>query len=306
MALGGRGGCGDGGGFHHVGAMSGSGKTPRGFPTPLSALPPDLPSGTVNKLSVGGTMHNQHQTGMLLPNMSKEMPSEAEFATWDRPSQEALWRQRKSYYTNRLRLSDAQRECRLKQLWPGGDKPYVVDRLLRYECCPGRLTPADTQTHASMIAAAEREFPVAAKVRMLFNDGAANALGGTEEWFSGTVTAVESRVERRPGATDSFQLRLPHVDVLFPDGSVERSVPLLVDDQLNAELRAESHMDYVCDAVQQMIRRVEWMVKNEAKLAEARKLADAARLQREARARQRWETLWAELAARPHRGACEW
>ena len=72
-----------------VGAVSGSGKTPRGFPTPLEALPPDLPSGGVNKLSVGGTMHNQHQTGMLLPNMSKDMPSAAEFATWDRPSQEA-------------------------------------------------------------------------------------------------------------------------------------------------------------------------------------------------------------------------
>ena len=62
------------------------------------------------------------------------------------------------------------------------------------------------------------------------------------------------------------------LDCRYCHGSVERSVPLLVDDQLNAELRAESAMDYVCDALQQMIRRVEWMVKNEAKLAQARKV----------------------------------
>jgi hypothetical protein len=269
---------------------SADGQRPSGFPTPLEGLPEDLPCGTKNLLVAGGVTGNQHMQGQQLPNMSKNMPSEEEFGTWNRESQEGLWRQRRAYYTNRLRLSEAQRECRLKNLWPGGDKPYVVDRLLRYECCKSLLTPADTQTHDSMTQAVQREFPEGASIRMLFTDG------DQEDWYSGKVhRCVNMPAQRRAGATENFQLKLPHIDVRFPDGSIEKAVPLLVDDQINAELRVETQMDIICDAMEMVVKKVERQGRRDARedriqAKKNEKVQAALRVQDE-----KWTLVWKEL-----------
>ena len=269
---------------------SADGRRPSGFPRPLEHLPKHLPCGTKNMLVVGGITGNQHMTGQQLPNMSKNMPDEVEFGAWTRESQEGLWRQRRAYYTNRLRLSEAQRECRLKNLWPGGDKPYVVDRLLRFECCKSLLTPADTQTHESMTDAASTEFPIGSQIRMLFADG------DTEEWFSGKVNRVANLpAERRAGATESFQLKLPHVDVRFPDGSVERAVPLLVDDQINEELRVETDMDYICDMLSQLIKRVERQARRDERQDRIQAKADAKKAILMEAQEGKWLLIWREL-----------
>ena len=62
--------------------------------------------------------------------MSKKLPSEEELRTWTRASQEAFWQQRRSFW-NRFKVTELQRECRKRGIWPGGDQPYIKDRLLQ-------------------------------------------------------------------------------------------------------------------------------------------------------------------------------
>eukprot|EP01043_Picozoa_sp_COSAG02_P041561 COSAG02_NODE_3456_length_6705_cov_54.526037_1_plen_1765_part_10 len=104
------------------------------FPKPLTGLPEDMKSGTKDMLKKGA-----------LPNLNKKLPQEAALAQWSRDSQVAFWEQRRTYY-NRMKLSELQRECRKRSIWPGGDMPYVKDRLLRFDCCPGRMAECELLT----------------------------------------------------------------------------------------------------------------------------------------------------------------
>ena len=47
--------------------------------------------------------------------------TEKQVCSWDRPSQEAFWEQRRAFY-NRMKMTELQRECRKRQIWPGGDQ----------------------------------------------------------------------------------------------------------------------------------------------------------------------------------------
>jgi hypothetical protein len=104
------------------------------LPKPLQAAPQGFPSGTVDKLAEG-----------QLPNLSKDkLPEEATLRTWTRESQEAFWDQRRAYW-NRMKLTELQRECRKLELWPGGDMPYVKDRLLRHDFGASLLAEVETR-----------------------------------------------------------------------------------------------------------------------------------------------------------------
>ena len=97
------------------------------YPAPLTALP-DLPSGTESQLPANG----------ILPIMAKLLPTEEVFGRWDCASQKAFWEQRRAFY-NRLKMTELQRECRKRTLWPGGDLAIVKDRLLRSDVCRSLL-----------------------------------------------------------------------------------------------------------------------------------------------------------------------
>ena len=45
-----------------------------------------------------------------------------------------------------IKLSDLQRECRKRDIWPGGDMPFVKDRLLRSDFCPSTLLSCETRS----------------------------------------------------------------------------------------------------------------------------------------------------------------
>jgi transcriptional regulator with XRE-family HTH domain len=109
------------------------------FPEPLKGLPEDLAAGTHDALQKG-----------VLPNMSKKLPQEDALALWSRESQVAFWEQRRAYY-NRMKLSELQRECRKRSIWPGGDMPFVKDRLLRFDCCPSRLAECELLTEDDFV-----------------------------------------------------------------------------------------------------------------------------------------------------------
>ena len=47
-----------------------------------------------------------------------------------------------------MKLRDLQRECRKRDIWPGGDAPYIKDRLLRYDFARSLLLPCETRTEA--------------------------------------------------------------------------------------------------------------------------------------------------------------
>ena len=49
-----------------------------------------------------------------------------------------------------------QRACRAKGLWPGGDLPFLRDRLARSEFGPAALTREDTKTEADAQEEAQR------------------------------------------------------------------------------------------------------------------------------------------------------
>ena len=104
------------------------------FPQPLTGPPEKLASGTSDKLVNGA-----------LPSMRSKLPTEDELGTWTEASQVAFWEQRRAFY-NRMKLSELQRECRRKSIWPGGDMPFVKDRLMRFDCCPSRLKDCELKT----------------------------------------------------------------------------------------------------------------------------------------------------------------
>jgi hypothetical protein len=110
------------------------------FPDPLQAAP-DLASGDVDIIVNGN-----------LVNASKLRPSEDELRTWTRASQEAFWVQRRAHW-NRMKLAELQRECRKLSIWPGGDAPYLKDRLLRFEFCRSLLQPCEIRTEEQAMAA---------------------------------------------------------------------------------------------------------------------------------------------------------
>ena len=118
------------------------------FPEPADSLPEGLAAGSTDKLASGGT----------LPNMNKKLPSEDELRKWTRPSQVAFWEQRRAFY-NRMRMSELQRECRMRSIWPGGEMTQVKDRLLRFDCCPSELAECELQTEEDA-AAAENDIGV--------------------------------------------------------------------------------------------------------------------------------------------------
>ena len=91
------------------------------FPQPLTKVPALERTGRADKMEDGA-----------LPDMNEDLPDEEERLKWNRESQLALWAQRRAFW-NRLKLSELQRECRKRMLFPGGDVAFVRDRLLRYE-----------------------------------------------------------------------------------------------------------------------------------------------------------------------------
>ena len=106
------------------------------FPTPLMDAP-ELSAGEVDKLA-----------GKLLKNMvAQGLPTEETLRTWTLESQQAFWAQRRAHW-NKMKLRDLQRECRKKDIWPGGDAPYIKDRLLRYDFARSLLLPCETRTEA--------------------------------------------------------------------------------------------------------------------------------------------------------------
>ena len=117
------------------------------------------------------------------------------------------------------------------------------------------LSTVDTQTSESMANAALQKFPVGAPIRMLFSCVESDAK--VDKWFSGTICRNSlSSMHSHAGATDNCQLQQPYVDVCFPGGWVEAAVPLVVDGQLNEELRVETDMDLICDIIEAMIKTV--------------------------------------------------
>jgi hypothetical protein len=105
------------------------------YPVPLTAAPAaTLESGVAN--GAGDLCKLVDGPGgprTVLPLFGhNNLPSPQELKTWDRPSQEAYWEQRRAAY-NRMKLTELQRDCRKCQIWPGGDLPQVKDRLMRYD-----------------------------------------------------------------------------------------------------------------------------------------------------------------------------
>eukprot|EP01043_Picozoa_sp_COSAG02_P030492 COSAG02_NODE_1947_length_10299_cov_21.930294_8_plen_1407_part_00 len=107
------------------------------FP-PVSSTPPALAHGTVDKL-VGG----------VLPDLAKALPTESDLRSWTNASQLAYWEQRKVFWgRSKWKLNELQRECRKRDIWPGGDLADVRHRLLRYDFCRGELLACETRTES--------------------------------------------------------------------------------------------------------------------------------------------------------------
>ena len=106
------------------------------FP-PVSVTPPEgLAHGTVDKLVDG-----------VLPDLAKAVPTEAELRGWTEASQLAFWEQRRLFWgRSKFKMTDLQRECRKRDIWPGGDLPDVRHRLLRYDFCCSVLLACETKT----------------------------------------------------------------------------------------------------------------------------------------------------------------
>lgn len=51
-----------------------------------------------------------------------------------------------------MKLSELQRECRRRSIWPGGELLQVKDRLLRFDCCPSRMEECELQTEEDAAA----------------------------------------------------------------------------------------------------------------------------------------------------------
>eukprot|EP01047_Picozoa_sp_COSAG01_P021171 COSAG01_NODE_1221_length_11155_cov_13.069736_2_plen_1278_part_00 len=114
-------------------------KSSAAFPEPLTSLPTSLRCGSVDQLGLklGGPLisFSDHDP-------EGQLPSKAELLSWDRNSQEALWKERQTFWssaassngtvpvphTNRL-----QSACRKRGLWPRGSESQLKDRLMRYE-----------------------------------------------------------------------------------------------------------------------------------------------------------------------------
>ena len=93
--------------------------------------------------------------------MAKRLPSEQELQSWDCASQHAFWEQRRKYWGSGKgsggtgwsgwKLGDLQRECRKREIFPGGDINFVRNRLLRYDYCPSQLLASETRTEAESV-----------------------------------------------------------------------------------------------------------------------------------------------------------
>lgn len=90
----------------------------------------------------------------MLPSVAKQLPTEQQLRSWTWASQQAFWEQRRQHWLGKggsgwwgsWKLGDLQRECRKRDIWPGGDRPFVVDRLLRADFCRSRLLSCETIT----------------------------------------------------------------------------------------------------------------------------------------------------------------
>jgi hypothetical protein len=99
------------------------------FPEPLTE-PPELPSG-------------EEDAG---PFSQQTLPKMEELRTWTRASQVKFWEYRRSLYKNRMKASELMRECRKRDIYPGGDKVNIIDRLLRFDFCRGQLIERELWT----------------------------------------------------------------------------------------------------------------------------------------------------------------
>ena len=107
-----------------------------------------------NDFGIAGRVDARAEGGAL-PSMASALPSLGTLATWNRASQDAFWLQRKQAW-GRRGLKEVQRACRAKGLWPGGDLPFLRDRLARSEFGPAALTREDTKTEADAQEEAQR------------------------------------------------------------------------------------------------------------------------------------------------------
>lgn len=98
------------------------------YPIPL-AVPPAINLEAGQDHSVAGVCM---LVAGVLPQFGQNLPSPQELRLWDRPSQVAYWEQRRAAY-NRLKMTELQRVCRQRQIWPGGDLSHVKDRLMRHD-----------------------------------------------------------------------------------------------------------------------------------------------------------------------------
>ena len=95
-------------------------------PPPPAESPPKLAAGSVDPMGAnGGALPRYASSAVALPPC-------AELRTWTRACQGAFWEQRRAHY-HKQKLSLLQRSCTAYGLWPGGDAPYIKDRLLRFE-----------------------------------------------------------------------------------------------------------------------------------------------------------------------------
>ena len=111
------------------------------FP-PISETPPvGLAYGRADKLVDG-----------VLPDLAKTLPTEAELAQWSKASQLAFWEQRRLFWgRSKWKMTELQRECRKRDIWPGGDLPDVRHRLIRCDCCRSELLSCETKTEAMSV-----------------------------------------------------------------------------------------------------------------------------------------------------------
>jgi hypothetical protein len=99
------------------------------LPEPLTEVP-ELPSGKIEMTSFNP---------QTLPDMT-------ELCSWTRTSQKQFWDYRRSMYQNRMQASELMRECRKRNIYPGGDEINIIDRLLRYDFCRSKLIERETWT----------------------------------------------------------------------------------------------------------------------------------------------------------------
>ena len=126
---------------------------PDDFPKPSKQPPTGIACGTVDMLGPNGK----------LPNMAKRLPTEEELRTWNTASQQAFWEQRRTFWGSGKgsggsgwsgwTVGDLQRQLRKRDIWPGGDIPFLRDRLLRYDFCRSQLLPCELRTEAEGVEA---------------------------------------------------------------------------------------------------------------------------------------------------------